>query len=54
MPISGANSGIGLTTALEIAKRGGELHLVCRNAKSMKDARSLIITTTGNDVRCNT
>ena len=26
----GANSGIGKETALEIAKRGGTVHLVCR------------------------
>ncbi|KAL7642665.1 UNVERIFIED_CONTAM: hypothetical protein RMT77_007230 [Armadillidium vulgare] len=47
--ITGGNSGIGLATATEIAKRGGILHLVCRNATSMKEARSHIITTTGND-----
>ena len=29
--ISGANSGIGKQTALEIASRGGTVHMVCRS-----------------------
>ena len=28
--ITGANSGIGKQTALEIARRGGTIHMVCR------------------------
>ena len=48
--ILGCNSGIGLETALEIAKRGGILHMVCRNLDRAKKARSHIISTTGNDV----
>ncbi|XP_045620376.2 dehydrogenase/reductase SDR family member 12 isoform X1 [Procambarus clarkii] len=47
--ITGCNSGIGYEIALAVAKRGGILHMVCRNEDSAKAARSDIITTTGND-----
>lgn len=47
--ITGANSGIGLQTASDIAKKGGIIHMVCRNQEAATKARSEIITTTGND-----
>jgi len=37
--ITGSNSGIGKQAALEIAKRGGKIHMVCRNPKSAEEAR---------------
>ncbi|MPC86765.1 Dehydrogenase/reductase SDR family member 12 [Portunus trituberculatus] len=49
-PPSGSNSGIGLQAALEVARRGGVIHMVCRNREAATKARSEIITTTGNDV----
>lgn len=47
--ITDCNSGIGLEIAREVAKKGGVLHMVCRNFEAMKNARSDIITNTGND-----
>ncbi|XP_075775211.1 dehydrogenase/reductase SDR family member 12 isoform X2 [Pelodiscus sinensis] len=46
--ITGANSGIGKAAATEIAKRGGTLHLLCRNKERAEEAKSEIITETGN------
>merc|ERR1719228_1078940 len=40
--ITGSNSGIGKVTALEIAKRGGSVHMVCRNPKTAEEARQEI------------
>ncbi|KAI1885440.1 hypothetical protein AGOR_G00220210 [Albula goreensis] len=37
--ITGANSGIGKATAFEIAKRGGTVHLVCRNKDRAEAAK---------------
>uniref|UniRef100_A0A2K5D3C3 Dehydrogenase/reductase 12 n=1 Tax=Aotus nancymaae TaxID=37293 RepID=A0A2K5D3C3_AOTNA len=42
------NSGIGKATALEIAKQGGTVHLVCRDQARAEDARSEIIRESGN------
>jgi len=46
--ITGANSGIGRQTALEIAKRGGTVHLVCRNPEYGKEAKDDIESQSGN------
>ncbi|XP_032150455.1 dehydrogenase/reductase SDR family member 12 isoform X2 [Sapajus apella] len=46
--VTGGNSGIGKATALEIAKRGGTVHLVCRDQARAEDARSEIIRESGN------
>ena len=47
--ITGSNSGLGKQTALEIAKRGGIVHLVCRNATSAEQAKNEIIKETSNE-----
>uniref|UniRef100_A0A674CFG2 Dehydrogenase/reductase (SDR family) member 12 n=1 Tax=Salmo trutta TaxID=8032 RepID=A0A674CFG2_SALTR len=41
--ITGANSGIGKATAHEIAKRGGIVHLVCRNKERAQEAKEEIV-----------
>ncbi|XP_056416334.1 dehydrogenase/reductase SDR family member 12 isoform X2 [Hyla sarda] len=46
--ITGANSGIGKTTALEIAKKGGIIHMVCRNKERAEEAQKEIIAGSGN------
>jgi len=47
--ITGSNTGIGLETAIELAKRGGIIHLACRNHQKCKDARNLVLTTASVD-----
>lgn len=42
--ITGANSGIGKETALEIAKRGGNVHIVCRNVERGEAAKAEIVS----------
>lgn len=46
--ITGANSGIGRQTALEIAKRGGTVHLVCRNPEYGAEAKEELISESNN------
>uniref|UniRef100_A0A668AN79 Dehydrogenase/reductase (SDR family) member 12 n=1 Tax=Myripristis murdjan TaxID=586833 RepID=A0A668AN79_9TELE len=46
--ITGANSGIGKSTALEIANRGGTVHMVCRNQGRAEAARDEIIEQSKN------
>ncbi|KAM9719194.1 dehydrogenase/reductase SDR family member 12 isoform 1-T1 [Menidia menidia] len=46
--ITGANSGIGKATAMAIAKKGGTVHMVCRNKDRAEEARSEIISESGN------
>lgn len=46
--ITGANTGIGKETALEIAKRGGTVYLACRNMNRCEKARQEIIKETNN------
>ncbi|EHH29025.1 hypothetical protein EGK_09335, partial [Macaca mulatta] len=46
--VTGGNSGIGKATALEIAKRDGTVHLVCRDQARAEDARGEIIRESGN------
>lgn len=46
---TGGNSGIGFQCALEIAKRRGTVHLVCRNEKLGITAKDDIIKETKND-----
>ncbi|CAH1245858.1 DHRS12 [Branchiostoma lanceolatum] len=48
--ITGANSGIGKATAEEVAKRGGTVHLVCRNPSRGEEALKDIRETTGSQL----
>lgn len=47
--ITGANSGIGKCIALEVAKRGGTVHLVCRNPTTAEEARKEISEAASNE-----
>ncbi|XP_027413120.1 dehydrogenase/reductase SDR family member 12 isoform X2 [Bos indicus x Bos taurus] len=46
--VTGGNSGIGKATAMEIAKRGGTVHLVCRDHSRAEGAKAEIIRESGN------
>ncbi|XP_013878731.1 dehydrogenase/reductase SDR family member 12 [Austrofundulus limnaeus] len=46
--ITGANSGIGRATAMAIAKKGGTVHMVCRNKDRAEEAKSDIVSASGN------
>ncbi|CAN0082868.1 unnamed protein product [Lampetra fluviatilis] len=46
--VTGANSGIGKAAALHMAKRGGAVHLVCRNRERAEQAREDIVKESGN------
>lgn len=46
--ITGANTGIGKETAVDLAKRGAKVYLACRDMKKADDARLEIIAKTGN------
>lgn len=41
--ITGSNSGIGESVAQQVAKCGGTVHMVCRNAQTAQDAKALMI-----------
>lgn len=47
--ITGGNSGIGLETARDLAKRGAKIVIASRDEKKSKEAVEDIIATTGND-----
>ncbi|XP_056600370.1 dehydrogenase/reductase SDR family member 12 isoform X1 [Triplophysa dalaica] len=46
--ITGANSGIGKAAAMAIAKKGGSVHIICRNKERADRARDEIISASGN------
>ncbi|CAL4073898.1 unnamed protein product [Meganyctiphanes norvegica] len=46
--ITGANSGIGKCIATDIAKRGGTIHMVCRNPTTAEEAKNEIISESNN------
>jgi len=48
--ITGANSGIGKCAAVELAKKGGEIHMVCRNQERAEAAKKDIINQSTNEV----
>jgi len=48
--ITGGNSGIGKAAALTIAKKGGEVHIVCRNLERANQAKADIIQASDNEV----
>ncbi|HEX9065595.1 MAG TPA: SDR family oxidoreductase [Streptosporangiaceae bacterium] len=47
--VTGANAGIGYATALELARRGGRVHLACRSRAKGEAAIAAISSATGND-----
>ncbi|CAN9502689.1 unnamed protein product [Ophioblennius macclurei] len=46
--ITGANSGIGRAAALAIAKKGGTVHMVCRDRDRAEEAQANIVHESGN------
>lgn len=46
--VTGANSGIGLETARELAKRGAKVYMACRDLNKCNKALDSIIETTSN------
>ncbi len=47
--ITGANTGIGKVTAIDLAKRGAHIVILCRNLQKASDAIKDIKSATGND-----
>ncbi|KAM4731083.1 dehydrogenase/reductase SDR family member 12 isoform 1-T1 [Anableps anableps] len=47
--VTGANSGIGKAAAQEIAKRGGTVHMVCRNKERAETAKGEIVAQSKNE-----
>ena len=47
--ITGANTGIGRETAIDLAKRGGKIYIACRDAKRGENAVDEIKSISGND-----
>uniref|UniRef100_A0AAX7U3U1 Dehydrogenase/reductase (SDR family) member 12 n=1 Tax=Astatotilapia calliptera TaxID=8154 RepID=A0AAX7U3U1_ASTCA len=47
--VTGANSGIGKAAAQEIAKRGGTVHMVCRNKGRAEAAKGEIVESSKNE-----
>jgi dehydrogenase/reductase SDR family member 12 len=48
--ITGSNSGIGKVTALEVAKKGATVYMVCRSKERGEAAQKEIIEESKNDV----
>ncbi|GFR73639.1 retinol dehydrogenase 13 [Elysia marginata] len=50
--VTGANTGIGKETALELAKRGGRIIMGCRNIEKGQEALKQIVEETRSDQVC--
>ena len=48
--ITGANSGIGKCAAVGLAKKGAEIHMVCRNMERANAAKEDIVSESSNEV----
>jgi retinol dehydrogenase 12 len=46
--VTGGNTGIGLATATELARRGGRVYVACRSEAKGSDAVAAIVAATGN------
>jgi len=46
--VTGGNTGIGLATAMELARRGGRVYVACRSEARGSDAVAAIVAETGN------
>lgn len=46
--ITGANSGIGKVTAIDLARRGGKVYIACRDRRRGEDSLSEIVTVSGS------
>lgn len=46
--VTGANGGIGMATALNLAQRGARIYLACRNKEKGEQTMQEIIEQTGN------
>lgn len=47
--VTGASSGLGKAVAIDLAKRGGTVHMVCRNPTKGEEVRQEIIKLTNNE-----
>lgn len=47
--VTGANAGIGYATAMDLARRGGRVHVACRSAAKGEAAVAAISAATGSD-----
>ncbi|KGA96659.1 short-chain dehydrogenase [Alkalihalobacillus alcalophilus ATCC 27647 = CGMCC 1.3604] len=48
--VTGANSGMGLATTIELAKEGFHVVMACRNEQKAKEAREQAVTESGSDL----
>ncbi len=49
--VTGANSGLGFATAAGLARRGAQVHMLCRNEERGEIARKQLVEQTGGDLR---
>lgn len=46
--VTGANTGIGKETVLDLAKRGGRVYMACRDLNKAESARQEVVEKSGN------